>query len=397
MTSYIHILGDSELALWGLRGKQRLERQLGQLAGVALIEAAASIPPDASVIYLRGDYLFDGRLLQALVDTEAPFILTTKTGCPVVAVRAHGDIADKVAAIFSGRLEEAEPSLPIRSVNELAHVPDLRLRKYDALTLLPIGRENRQSLEKELFSGSYKGVTDFVTKWLWPLPARLATKLCVQHQIQANQVTLASLVLAILAGLLFWHGYFGPGLLLGWIMTFLDTVDGKLARVTVTASRLGNVLDHGLDLIHPPLWYWAWAVGLSASGLLAAPLSVLIWLIFLGYIGGRVCEGIFELWLARFSIFIWRELDSFHRLVTARRNPNMVLLTLGYMAGRPDVGLYLVILWHGLCTLFLAWRALLAWREKQRTGALVSWLEGIDPQQDRHRLAVRVFIRRPVQ
>ena len=41
-------------------------------------------------------------------------------------------------------------------------------------------------------------------------------------------------------------------------MTFLDTVDGKLARVTLTSSPFGNVLDHSLDLIHPPFWYWAW-------------------------------------------------------------------------------------------------------------------------------------------
>ena len=46
-------------------------------------------------------------------------------------------------------------------------------------------------------------------------------------------------------------------------MTFLDTVDGKLARVTVTSSRVGHVLDHGVDLIHPPLWYIAWGLGLA--------------------------------------------------------------------------------------------------------------------------------------
>ena len=52
---------------------------------------------------------------------------------------------------------------------------------------------------------------------------------------------------------------------MGWLMTFLDTVDGKLARVTVTSSRIGDVLDHGLDIIHPPLWYIAWGVGLPAG------------------------------------------------------------------------------------------------------------------------------------
>ena len=46
----------------------------------------------------------------------------------------------------------------------------------------------------------------------------------------------------------------------------LDTVDGKLARCTITSSKWGNVFDHGIDLVHPPFWWWAWAVGLAAYG-----------------------------------------------------------------------------------------------------------------------------------
>ena len=32
-------------------------------------------------------------------------------------------------------------------------------------------------------------------------------------------------------------------------MTFLDTVDGKLARCTIASSKLGNIFDHGIDLV----------------------------------------------------------------------------------------------------------------------------------------------------
>ena len=95
------------------------------------------------------------------------------------------------------------------------------------------------------------------------LPARWVTRGCVRIGITPNQVTAASLVLVIVAGALFARGEFGWGLVAGWIMTFLDTVDGKLARVTVTSTPLGNVFDHGIDLVHPPLWYLAWGIGLA--------------------------------------------------------------------------------------------------------------------------------------
>ena len=68
----------------------------------------------------------------------------------------------------------------------------------------------------------------------------------------------------------------------------------------------------------------------------------MFWLILIGYIGGRLCEGAFQLWIASFDIFIWRPMDSFSRLITARRNPNLILLTFGWsmrQAGhRPLVG-----------------------------------------------------------
>ncbi len=144
------------------------------------------------------------------------------------------------------------------------------------------------------------------------------------------------------------------------MMTFLDTVDGKLARVTVSSSRLGDVLDHGLDLIHPPLWYWAWGIGLAATITPITNLSFFVWIMFFGYIGGRLCEGAFQLWLASFDIFIWRQLDSFNRLITARRNPNLILLTYGWMIDRPDIGFLLVVAWHLISTLVLIGRLIAA-------------------------------------
>jgi phosphatidylglycerophosphate synthase len=175
-------------------------------------------------------------------------------------------------------------------------------------------------------------------------------------------------------------------------MTFLDTVDGKLARVTVTSSRIGDVLDHGLDIIHPPLWYIAWAAGLPTTPAWMPDMPVLIALILAGYVGGRLCEGAFQFWVASFDIFIWRPIDSFSRLITARRNPNLILLTLGWVTGRPDMGLWAVVIWHLLSTAFLALRVAMGWRERRARGPLRSWFEGIVPGRDDGKLAVRIFV-----
>ena len=164
-------------------------------------------------------------------------------------------------------------------------------------------------------------------------------------------------------------------------MTFLDTVDGKLARVTMTSSKFGNAFDHGIDLIHPPFWYVAWGLGLG-TGAWALSEAVLLWtlvVICAGYVLQRVIEGLSLLWF-KLEIHVWRPIDTLFRQVTARRNPNLVILTLGAAIGRPDLGLVAVAVWTAVCLLLhclqllqarVVWRAAtasfgLGWRPRRR-------------------------------
>ena len=117
---------------------------------------------------------------------------------------------------------------------------------------------------------------------------------------------------------------------------------------------------------------------------------------FLGYVGGRLCEGAFQYWLASFDMFIWKKLDSFNRLITARRNPNLILLTYGWLTNQPDFGLLLVVAWHVISTAILIWRLMIGWQTKQKEGTLKSWLQDIDPARDREIWAVKIFTRAPI-
>ena len=155
----------------------------------------------------------------------------------------------------------------------------------------------------------------------------------------------------------------------------LDTVDGKLARCTGASSKWGNVFDHGIDLIHPPFWWWAWAHGLTAYGRPLEPVwtTMLLWAIIGGYVAQRAIEGI---WIKRFDgmeIHVWRRIDSKFRLITARRNPNMAILTASMLFGRPDTGLELVALWTVASLIFHAVRLAQATEQAARGKPIVSW------------------------
>jgi phosphatidylglycerophosphate synthase len=236
-------------------------------------------------------------------------------------------------------------------------------------------------------------VTDLVTKWVWPTPARWVTRLCVRFGISPNAVTALSLSLTIIATVLFAWGSFGAGLLAAWVMTFLDTVDGKLARVTVTSTRFGHFFDHVIDLVHPPFWYLAWAYGVSDDLSHFRALAPVLAAIVGGYVVGRLVEGAFAYFLAGFSVFTWRPIDSYSRLVTARRNPNLLLLSVFALASLPSVGLIAVACWTVLSTIFLLVRFAQAAYVRARNGTLSSWLEKAAVDIERVPAYARPFIR----
>jgi phosphatidylglycerophosphate synthase len=395
MLIFAHIINDSPVQHWGLTSRQRIQRVLNSAGVFAVIDDLASIPPNGSVILLRGDYLFDDRVLKYLVDSQDVLLQISKDqGRETVAATVSSPLAGSAADIIKRAANgESLPAVRTATLDALSLSFQQQLLKFEPPFVLPISAENRRDLERRLFDASYKGVTDLVTKWIWPAPARWAVGQCVRLGLRPNHVTVIGLLLVILAGIFFTHGSYGWGLLAGWLMTFLDTVDGKLARVTVTSSRFGHYFDHLIDLVHPPIWYILWGVGLGVGhlGVIGISIGAAGWLICAGYVVGRLVEGVFLAWLGKFGVFCWRPVDSYFRLVTARRNPCLILLTAGALLGRPDAGLAAVTVWTVLSSLFLCLRLAQALHRQRADGAIRSWFLDIDPAKPSQPLAVKLF------
>ncbi len=239
------------------------------------------------------------------------------------------------------------------SMTDIATDYNAALRKSEAPYALSLFTSAPGQIERRQFRGAYKGVTDLVTKYAWPWPAFHVTRWAAAAGLSPNMVTTFSLVLVVLAFWLFWIGAWLPAIAAGWAMTFLDTVDGKLARTTMTYSKWGNVYDHGIDLIHPPFWYWAIHQGLQVEGTHHEPgvLTAALGVILAGYVLNRLQEGAF-LHRFGFHIHVWRPVDSVMREITARRNPNLLIFTLAALAGIPETGFLLVAGWTAFCLAF---------------------------------------------
>ena len=215
-----------------------------------------------------------------------------------------------------------------------------------------------------------------LTLYLWRKPAFYLTRWAAEAGLTPNVITAVGAILCVAAFWLFWTGDYWWGIAAGFVFMVLDTVDGKLARCTGASSKWGNVFDHGIDLIHPPFWWWAWAHGLAAYGTPLEPVyqSMLIAAIVVGYVAQRLIEGIFMRRNGGMHIHVWRPIDSKFRLITARRNPNMVILVGALLFGRPDTGIELVALWTIVSLIFHAVRMAQATVKSEQGGQVVSWL-----------------------
>lgn len=360
------IVGPEGVSAFALRPSERLERQ-GTRYGVKRV-----FEPEAADLILRADRVLGTRLFGALVEAEPGTLLVDADNC-VVAARVDGASRGWALSLVErcAPASDAPAEARVMDARSLAGEHSVLLRKKAPPLLLKASE--REAVERALFEDAYKGVTDFVTKHIWPPAAFLLTRWCAQRGISPNHVTLVGTALMLLAFWLFWQGQFAVGLIVAWLMCLLDTVDGKLARVTVRSSRIGNVLDHGVDLIHPPFWYWAWAVGCERIGQPLDDGGLTLAIIIGGYVIQRIQEGLF-LWAFDMEIHVWRRFDSLFRQITARRNPNLAILTIAAALGYPREGLIAVAAWTAISTLVHLVRLIQAFAARCAGEQLRSWL-----------------------
>jgi phosphatidylglycerophosphate synthase len=107
-----------------------------------------------------------------------------------------------------------------------------------------------------------------------PVALRLLPLLVPRSRVTPDGLSLASLLLALLAGAAFLTEHWVVGAVLFELHFLLDCLDGKLARLRGVQSPRGGFLDLACDLVGTA-WCFA-AVGHSAFGATSTPTAALL-------------------------------------------------------------------------------------------------------------------------
>jgi len=341
------LIGESTARIWGLPVREWQTRAFKKAGADVTLPLAV----DDRGLWHHIDWIMSAELSKSFAATERLALIESGTIVSLSSAKqteAEALIGKDASALAGTDFKVAAPS----DVND-GYIKSLR--KQEVPYVLDTKATPILDIMRRQFKSSYKGITDFVTKWFWPVPAFYVTRFCAHLRLSPNQVTTIGFFLMLAATYFFWNAQWALGFLCGWTMTFLDTVDGKLARTTMTYSSWGNIYDHGIDLIHPPFWYWAWFIGLGGSYAFADPLFIALLAIWVGYVVDRIIEGIF-LGQHGFHIHVWTRFNSGLRFFIARRNPNTFIMMVGIMltviwASAGYWAFLLIAIWTWVCIL----------------------------------------------
>ena len=312
------------------------------------------------LVVFDGGNVIDPRLIKYLPSASRPCVATRGEGAQrAVALYLDPSVAHAVPAASTDLVEVADALLaqglvePVDErtfpsfINKLRRsLPFWLYRVEDAAT--------RRRLERTMFRDNYKGSTDLLTAYVYPPLVWQAVRFCARFRVHPNVLTVMSIIFAFAAVPWFAAGEWLWGFACAYAMSVLDSVDGKVARLTLTDSRIGNALDHGLDQVHPPFWYGAWAAGLGAQSMEDPLYQAAVWLIVF-YIADRLVLGVAKRRLG-FTLHAATRLDERVRSVIARRNITMTIMAITLLFGVGEVGFYAVTVWQVLTFAWHSWR-----------------------------------------
>ena len=235
---------------------------------------------------------------------------------------------------------------------------------------------NSGPIGRTAYDEAFPRVSDALTLYAWRRPAFVLTRWAAGAGVPALAVTSLEALLAGLVFWLFWNGRYWPGLFVALAVLLASVTALMLSRLTHSPDST-NRLRVALEVIHPPLWWWAWEHGLAASGRPLEPIyaTMVLWVTVGGTVAIRAVEAIA---LHRFNgmqIHALQPLDSQFRLASAGRNTNLVILAVALLFGRPDSGLVLVAWWTLISLIFHAVRLAQMTERQARRQKITSWLE----------------------
>ena len=231
----------------------------------------------------------------------------------------------------SPRRSSAEASSTVMRLlaAETAELSYAELRKRERPFVLPLDPADPEPVERAAYDAAYKGVTDVLTLYLWRKPAFYPDALGgagravaqFRHRWSARSCACSP---SSCSGAAIIGSASCPA-----SSSWCSTRSTGSSPAAPAPRRNGAMCSTtGSTSSTRPSGGGRGSMALPPTAARSTPIyaTMVLWAIIGGYVAQRVIEGIFMRRFGGMHIHVWRQIDSRFRLITARRNPNMVIL-----------------------------------------------------------------------
>lgn len=308
------------------------------------------------IVVIDGEAVYDRRLYRAALASQS--CVTIVDGDSPVGLRSEerfeADSSDRVQALV------AVDDLP-------QYLPNMRRRLRPYWVRLTSPADYRRAADL-IMDSAQKGILDFPARFLHPLPENFLARALARTGVTPNQVTLFTGLLGFWATYLFVTQSFGWALAIAAAVNVLDGVDGKLARIKLLSSKIGDRIDHVLDVSFEFSWYLGLGWGLAQTTGHGLPFALGATMIAIQVVA-RGMSGVYTL-LTRKTVHDHTAFDRAFRLVAGRRNIYVMMWLVGWASQALLMAFYAVVGWAVITLSVYVTRVLTALVGRWRSRAL---------------------------
>lgn len=307
-------------------------------------------------LLLEGHGIYDERILRQLVTSPCSLAITSNvdTTAPLAVViqaadrhRLNLDAPTLADCIAQGIQDGWLTTLTVEQMD--SYIPDLRQTAVPMLHSIEQHGSIR-ALENIMYEQTFKGAMDVIATYVYRIPVRGLVRWLAPTPVTPNQITALSVLCSFLAIPLFVMGWFWAGLLIAFTFIICDSLDGKLARLTIRLSDTAGHVDHITSPLFEACYYLGWGWYFTGGTFSGTPGTV-AWLLFSFFGFDRIVTSVFGQ-IYRRSLLDYKPWDARFHLIAARRNTNLFMMLLGCVAQQQLHAMYVITAWMGITMLW---------------------------------------------
>lgn len=355
---------EDEVFLYGISPTERLRRQLREAGCIHIVIVNDAMPieetSDATALMIVSNRLvLDDRILTYLASMGASDVrlrvpeICTYLGQPDSVKRFFSLTGSAIKTRLDAILPE--PTVSISDIE--SYVLDLRLH-FEPYVFAFDATSDIRSIENHMYEANFKGTLDFIATYVYKYPVREITRYVSKYPwLTPNLFTAISITASFLFPVLFAMGYVWQAVTIGWIMFIADSVDGKLARLTVRLSRTAGLIEHATSAPAIFLWFlgmgWHFSDGMILDFSIASNQAMVILLTL--YWLDKLLNGIFRSRYRR-DMYDFTAIDRMFHLIACRRAIIWFFMFLGLMSGHLYEAFVALASWMVISFLFHFYR-----------------------------------------